>query len=185
MVPVNSSAKMNNALTLEYQDALVHVKRNGIECDAMVAPSPDCDIVRLALKLGAPPAAAILGSSYFQRIATHDPVIHRMMKTFDVLCDGTMIWRLNPKCMSRIEYRSSVSIYATCIVIATKVTGPRNPTLLMKMLERVGSKLTRELILDLEVECIQKLGWRLMPIRTSPPASKKRMRETSATVLNQ
>lgn len=173
---------MDDALTLEYQDALVFVKHNGIECDTMAAPSPECDIVSMGLRMGLPPVAVILGSSYFQRIARTDSLIQKTIKSCNAVKDGTMTWGINPERMMDMGFRSTVAIYATCMVIATKVTGPRYSRLLTTMLKRTGLKLTTSLIVDLELECIVKLGWRLMPLSilsSSSPATKKRLREES------
>lgn len=165
----------------------------GHECRPFVFVHPDCDLLRVARKLGASDLAVTFGSSYFQRILFADRDNESLAETLGFFCDGRLKMPQfiefsevpkpstptlsestrelpepipEPSCPSlSVRFLTMALVYATCVILAIKNVDSLMWSDTHAALVR---RLTRQNIgadnlLHIEFECLKALNWRLGP----------------------
>jgi hypothetical protein len=62
------------------------------------------------------------------------------------------------------ELRLFVIVYVHCIAIATKIWGERFSNFASSMLGHLRISVSEDISYDLELECLHRLKWRLVPL---------------------
>lgn len=140
---------------------LEFVRAHGFESAEVLRPSRRCELARIASIFGATIETIVIGSSYVQRLTKVDT---RLREALQACIDKNSVRVSLSSLHTDTEVRLFVTVYVHCIAIATKVWGERYSNFASAVLGHLDIKVPEDVSFDLEMECLRRLKWRLVPI---------------------